>query len=419
MEPTLGWVLLSRDALKRAEDHLRDGEQGVRDEIGFLTLHQAYAERFFPGTSVLQTRLRYILFVPWHYNDALKNPGRLSVSKFIQEQERLLAKRLKDSYEQNGADGDGLGIIGRRAYPNLAAQPPSMIYWTALRTWGILRPLNDGSLPSRATAHRLLTHRQSKQGRFIVRDDDKTPLDDDAHLFISLPGPPEAWNNAAWPIHFDLTREEKNFLRRQLSGIQRPNEAGSQSLLARLVEKNMRVFELPAAWHRQIRRVADTEDQAALERAGYASSLAAIGRAVYAALVEQICEQWDQRPVSSEHRDWLTAVIADHKVNALRLAIDAIPDDAPNIIGTSILEVLRETQHWLANNRDAKPLDLLDLFRQVEVSRKGNRARLAQTLTAKERRLEWSNQDFPLAAPLHYRWPTVKRLLRDLEETDE
>ncbi|WP_316397066.1 hypothetical protein [Bradyrhizobium sp. 33ap4] len=26
---------------------------GVRDEIGFLTIHQRYADRFFPGTSVL------------------------------------------------------------------------------------------------------------------------------------------------------------------------------------------------------------------------------------------------------------------------------------------------------------------------------------------------------------------------------
>ena len=61
MEPTLGWTLLSRDALRRAETQLRDEVQGVRDEIGFLAVHQAYADRFFPGTSVLHTRLRYRL----------------------------------------------------------------------------------------------------------------------------------------------------------------------------------------------------------------------------------------------------------------------------------------------------------------------------------------------------------------------
>lgn len=62
-EPALGWALLSREALRRAEKHLREEEQGVRDEIGFLALHQAYADRFFPGTSVLQTRIKYVLFV--------------------------------------------------------------------------------------------------------------------------------------------------------------------------------------------------------------------------------------------------------------------------------------------------------------------------------------------------------------------
>ena len=57
MKPGLGWVLLSRDALKRAETQLKENAQGVLDEIGFLALHRAYADRFFPGTSVLHTRL--------------------------------------------------------------------------------------------------------------------------------------------------------------------------------------------------------------------------------------------------------------------------------------------------------------------------------------------------------------------------
>lgn len=65
MQSSFGWTLLSRDALRRAETQLRDDVEGVRDEIGFLSLHQAYADRFFPGMSVLHTRLRYVLFVPW------------------------------------------------------------------------------------------------------------------------------------------------------------------------------------------------------------------------------------------------------------------------------------------------------------------------------------------------------------------
>ena len=62
-----GWTFLSRDALRRAERQLSGTGEGVRDEIGFLIVHQRYADYFFPRTSVLHTRLRYALFVPWIY----------------------------------------------------------------------------------------------------------------------------------------------------------------------------------------------------------------------------------------------------------------------------------------------------------------------------------------------------------------
>lgn len=61
----VGWVLLSREAVARAEEALDPDDRGVRDEVGFLALHQGFADWFFPGTSVLHTRLRYVLFVPW------------------------------------------------------------------------------------------------------------------------------------------------------------------------------------------------------------------------------------------------------------------------------------------------------------------------------------------------------------------
>ena len=61
----VGWVLLSGEAVARAEEALPPDGREVRDEVGFLALHQGFADRFFVGTSVLHTRLRYALFVPW------------------------------------------------------------------------------------------------------------------------------------------------------------------------------------------------------------------------------------------------------------------------------------------------------------------------------------------------------------------
>ena len=47
-------------------------EQETRDELGIGTIRDAFADHFFPGTSTIQTRARYMLFVPWIYMDLEK-----------------------------------------------------------------------------------------------------------------------------------------------------------------------------------------------------------------------------------------------------------------------------------------------------------------------------------------------------------
>jgi hypothetical protein len=76
---------------------------GVRDEIGFLLIHQGYADRFFPGTSVLHTRLRYVLYVPWMYEKLRKGPPLKSVNFAVEQAETELAGRLLNA---------GEGVIG-------------------------------------------------------------------------------------------------------------------------------------------------------------------------------------------------------------------------------------------------------------------------------------------------------------------
>jgi hypothetical protein len=39
-------------------------EQETRDELGIGTVRDAFADALFPGTSTIQTRARYFLFVP-------------------------------------------------------------------------------------------------------------------------------------------------------------------------------------------------------------------------------------------------------------------------------------------------------------------------------------------------------------------
>src|SRR3954463_11116344 len=130
IEPTLGWTYLSREMLVRAKAQMDEEPRGVRDEIGFLTIHQRYADCFFPGTSVLHTRARYAIFVPWLFEDLAGLTGPAAV-RALRERGRELARRLKDAGESQ--------VIGSRVYPKPSSQPPSTVYWNALAIWGILR----------------------------------------------------------------------------------------------------------------------------------------------------------------------------------------------------------------------------------------------------------------------------------------
>ena len=152
MRPALGWAGLSRSALKQAEAPLVADSEGVRDEVGVLALHTAYANRFFPGTSMQQTRLRYALFVPWQVKALLRHRERVrpgQACRALEQAELNLARRLPDV--------DGEGTIGRRTAKagRSVAIPPSQSYWVALAAWGILSTDRNDEAPSRS---KLLDH---------------------------------------------------------------------------------------------------------------------------------------------------------------------------------------------------------------------------------------------------------------------
>ena len=136
--------MLSRDEMRQAE-RLASGEQDTRDEIGFLLIHQGFADRFFPGTSVLHTRVRYALFVPWLFLHAKDHkPRGVSVDAAIRRELIQLAIRLKK--------GERYGVIGGDKLGDLTSQPPDRVYWTSLRQWRLLLP----SVGSRSEALRRL-----------------------------------------------------------------------------------------------------------------------------------------------------------------------------------------------------------------------------------------------------------------------
>lgn len=395
--PSFGISYLSKEALREARRFMDADQAGVRDEIGFLIVHQRYADRFFPGTSVLHTRLRYALFVPWIYNDVRNSRARTAkASDAIARGEHQLTKRLLNSDS---------GVIGGRVYPNPIDQPPSYVYWTALQAWGLLRERGPFGRWSRSQVERLL----SLPAGSTLTDDDGLPVEQQTWPFADCPEPPDEWRSGD-DLNFKLTKKERDYMARQLRAVDSPAVPGEPSLLAMLVGKPL--DDADNAWDAPILEMARHERDA-LERAGQAAALAAVGRAIYAAQVETLKQELDKRACSDRHRAALPGIVKQWGSEASALDWKAFENDM-RILPPLVSKALRETLDWLHGAAD-DPMLIEPIYRHAEEKRKNRRARLSRTQDGVDRRDEWSNEEHSSPDALHYRWSNVKRLLSDLE----
>jgi hypothetical protein len=130
----LTWLDLTasdRDKVRRVLDLFN--EQGTVDELGLGPIRDFLSDALFPGTSVLHTRLRYVLFIPWLYQRLEAHPGQV---RDVAGEARALELRLVEALK---AGGDSEGIIGAYAGSSLS-RLPSQAYWAALVRWGIFVP---------------------------------------------------------------------------------------------------------------------------------------------------------------------------------------------------------------------------------------------------------------------------------------
>lgn len=386
--------------MREARKFMNADQKGVRDEIGFLIVHQRYADRFFPGTSVLHTRLRYVLFVPWLYRDEQAKPAKgQRTQDSMKRREYLLTGRLMK---------EPFGVIGSRNYPAPVEQRPSQVYWGALQRWGIVREQEGTGPLSRYQVERIIAVKPGGP----LKDDEGTLLNGASWPFV-CPEPPEEWNQEGeGTLSFDLTATEKKFLAKRLRGLASPKNPGARSIFSLLVGHD--VSSSHTAWSLQICDLAETE-RPALERAGRAAALAAIGRAVYAAQVETLCETLDGSKRSTTQRDALPAVVKRWQSRAEQLDWTAFLHDMQDKSELSpiVSDALHNTLSWVrAGHSD--PMRLESVYRNAEVHRKGRRARLSRDQFGVDQRADWNNDHHPRGEPLHYRWDRVQMLLRDL-----
>ena len=197
MPSSIGWVVHDRDE----HDHVNRilatlSQPEARDELGLGALRDSLSDLLFPGTSTIQTRLRYFLIVPWCYQ-ALERTRYTGAAfhRAVEALERDLIAPLLDN--------DAAGVFGRSSGKRLK-RLPSSVYWSGLHTWGIRTDAVSRSEYARNIAF------YRKRARIRRTTDDGEQLSRGTTIWH--PQLPPAPTGFPAELDLELTAEEATFL---------------------------------------------------------------------------------------------------------------------------------------------------------------------------------------------------------------
>ena len=434
---SFGWVEISDAALQRLRRELEQKGQGVVDEMGVLSIHSGYADYFFPGTSVLQTRPRYIFFTCWNLLWLAQQRGTIAANLLRRKDEaelwvtsRLIASRASIS----GTAQNMEGIIGVRVYeeqpPRVPSQRVDFVYWTALRRWGFYRSQeaqDRGRLFRRWRGPSI-----TRTAAGVDRSVDDVVVDEPLAL-LNVPMIPKGWqSDEILELDFELTGAEARLLQERLMGL--PSVLEGACLLAKAAElcsenrpldgteddSRLRPWDDPLL--QEAARL--TRQKERLERARKASTLVHYVRAIYAALVEWVLERSASPPRPNPLRAYRVRLSdlagrADVRVSATDLNLQELFVDVPRVpdLLRKCLEHVRVGLLRVSAGEDVEQVFMNHathrVFEAVERRRKGGRARLPFTEQGAGRRIGYSHDTIGVY-DVDYRWRVIRNMLSDL-----
>lgn len=213
---SLSWIDFDENDRQRVRGILAlFEEKETRDELGLAPIRDSISDHLFPGTSTLQTRLRYMFCIPWIYMMVEKDDSR---PHELVEAARDREIRLIDSLR---CGGEEKGVIGRTAGASLK-RLPSSIYWAGLKSWGIR--LFPGSQEAYFASLPSLRRHQHRS-----RSADHSSVTEGFDQNLWSPGLPRPPRDLLERADFGLTHDEAGFL------IDRLVNSQPDSLLAHLV----------------------------------------------------------------------------------------------------------------------------------------------------------------------------------------
>jgi hypothetical protein len=367
------------------------------DELGFAPIRDAFADHFFPGTSTIQTRARYFVFVPWLFQHAEKRGLTVAerTSRLRQRETNLIHALLAGGTEQSG-------VIGRESLGRLKRMPSS-VYWRGLRLWGIRS--FDGSIEQ---YFRRLT--KGSRPEAALRTDDGEPLEENGPPWhADLPEPPPSMFDTA---RLELTADEAAFLHDRILTAQ------GRSVLARLVGSGCREIGAQHIWDPAIERQVLRAQWGEIEHARYFAVCAWGGPLLYERCLARMKTGTEELLAGLEQR----LVTWREELTTMRDALQAWDRSAFWALVRRLNPRLStRTQEfadrWIAVAMRAVAGEIVwqdpyveALITTRERQLKGNRARLLpENLRARDRWLGNAG-----IAPLDYRWGRTRTIVNDI-----
>ena len=394
-ESSLGWLDLDAAASEQVGTLLRSLEEpATLDVLGLGTVRDAFSEMLSPGTSTIQTRLRYFVFLPWIFGRL--EDARVSPADFphrLRHDEARLIDCLRDLGSHNG-------VIGYTAGRDLKRMP-SEIYWGGLGAWGIRRL--DLSLAE-------YRQRASALGKIRAEhDDDGNATTRTVSMWTTIPGPPDDFLQG--DITFELRPEEAQVLAACI------RRRYPDSLLAVLCGMPNVANGVDLPWNVPTHGLPDRLVET-LHHARCFSELTVAPQLVYNMLIARRARDefgWETDDIEEDQRsrfdEWSRLI--DDRNEALRAWVADLPEFwrflAGHRVGASTQAFVREMVSRAAND----PVEFADdpevhaHIRHRENLLKDKRARLVHRSA-----LENWNQA-AVGGQFNYRWPVTQSYLAD------
>jgi hypothetical protein len=393
---SVGWLDLDSAASERVGTLLRSLEEpGTLDALGLGSVRDAFSAMLSPGTSTIQTRIRYFLFLPWIC--ARLEAERARPADF--------ARRLRDD-EARLIDclrhlGPNQGVIGYTAGRELKRMP-SEAYWAGLVSWGLRRlDLSIAEYGQRAAA--LGRNRPD-------RDDDGHTIVSTASMWAAIPSPPEDFLHA--DITFDLRRDEALVL------VDHIRQKHPGTLLAFLCGRPDIPVDIVYPWD-LLSDGLPGQLAEVLHHARCFSELTVGPQHVYNLLLARKAKAelgWDTDELEANELDHIgdwVELVAD-RYEELRAWVDDLPEFWNFLAEHNISAPTRDFLTAMATRAITNPAGFAEdpavhaRIRDREIRLKSKRARLAHRSA-----LENWNQG-PFGGQLNYRWPITRSYLTDI-----